>query len=127
MKARCSNPNGQEFHNYGGRGIAVCDRWQNSFESFFADMSEGFFEGAEIDRKDTNGNYEPGNCRWVTDKEQQRNKRTNHLLTIGEETMTLIEWEEKTGIKANTILIRIRRGWPKSRLLEIANEGDLRT
>lgn len=120
MKARCKYKKSKEYKNYGGRGITVCERWA-MFENFYSDMFRSYWDGAEIDRIDTNGNYEPGNCRWVNRKTQQRNKRNNHVLTIGNKSMTLVEWGDKTGIKANTILTRIRRGWPQHRLLKVAN------
>lgn len=121
MKARCGNPNNSEYRNYGGRGISVCSRW-GVFEDFVADMGRSFSENLELDRIDTNGNYEPSNCRWVSRTAQQRNKRNNHSLEINGEKKTLVEWGEETGLKANTILTRIRRGWPHDRLLEIANQ-----
>ena len=74
MKHRCGNPNNIAYKNYGGRGIVVCERWRNSFEAFFEDMGERP-EGLQIDRIDNNGNYEPGNCRWVTCTENNNNKR----------------------------------------------------
>jgi len=74
MKARCSNPQTNGFHNYGGRGICVCDRW-SKFENFVADMGERPSLDFSIDRLDTNGNYTPENCRWATIKQQRRNKR----------------------------------------------------
>lgn len=73
MINRCTNPRQPNFERYGGRGITVCDRWR-SFENFLADMGERP-EGTTIDRKDNDGNYEPGNCRWATDIEQQANTR----------------------------------------------------
>ena len=123
MKSRCYYAKGSEYNNYGARGILVCDRWVNSFENFFEDMASSFQPGLQLERKDNQKGYSPYNCKWETVKNQQRNKRTNHLLTINNETMSLVEWEEKTGIKANTILTRIRRGWPIEKvLLEIANQ-----
>jgi hypothetical protein len=75
MKKRCANPNQKYWKNYGGRGIRVCDRWLNSFENFLADMGERP-EGTSIDRYPNNdGNYEPGNCRWATRKQQRANRR----------------------------------------------------
>jgi len=73
MKSRCNNPNNPHYHNYGGRGITVCDRWSN-FESFLKDMGKSIY-GLSIERKDNNGGYEPSNCKWATWSEQQKNKR----------------------------------------------------
>lgn len=110
MKQRCTNPSDPAYHNYGGRGISVCGRWMD-FEPFLEDMGERPSPEHSIDRIDTNGNYEPGNCRWATRKEQNRNRRDNVLLTLGDETLCISEWSDRTGIDACSIRGRIRLGW----------------
>lgn len=110
MKQRCSNPKAEEFHNYGGRGICVCERWQNSFENFLADM--GFRPtGKSIERKNVNGNYEPSNCIWADDTTQANNTRSNHIVEFNGKSMTLAQWSRETGVNLNTIRVRILRGW----------------
>ncbi len=78
MIQRCTNPRNLNWRHYGGRGIAICQRWRESFASFLADMGERP-RGGTLDRRNTNGNYEPENCRWSSRSEQQANKRPYHL------------------------------------------------
>jgi hypothetical protein len=110
MRARCQNINHIEYQRYGGRGISVCDSW-NSFENFLSDMGKRP-EGCSIERIDNDGNYEPGNCCWATDKEQARNRRNSRLLTIEGKTRTVIEWsEQECAAKATNIYRRLDLGW----------------
>jgi hypothetical protein len=107
MKQRCANSNDPY---YGGKGIRVCDRWQNSFENFLLDMGERP-KGTTLDRIDGNGNYSPKNCRWATPIEQQNNRRDNAFITVGDVTLTVPAWSRKTGISQDAIRSRIKRGW----------------
>jgi hypothetical protein len=116
MRQRCENPNNDRFAAYGGRGIRVCERWQ-TFENFFSDMGARP-AGTSIDRyPDKNGNYEPGNCRWASPREQQNNRRVNHLITWQGETLTVTEMARKLGINKGTFLARVRRGWTVERAI----------
>ena len=90
MRDRCNRPANKQFHNYGGRGIRVCERW-DSFPAFLEDMGPRPSPEHEIDRIDNDGDYEPNNCRWATPAEPRRNKRTNRLLTVNGETLTVTD------------------------------------
>lgn len=93
MKARCLNTNNTSYQLYGGRGISICNEWLNDFSSFqLWALNNGYADNLSIDRIDTNGNYEPNNCRWATATDQNNNKRNNHYLTIDGEIKTLSEW-----------------------------------
>jgi hypothetical protein len=111
MKDRCYNKNLKQYKDYGGRGIMVCKRWFKSFDSFRKYMGDEFKEVYELERINVNGDYKKSNCTWVTHKQQQRNKRSNHIVSYKGNKLTIIEWAEITHQKANTILTRIRRGW----------------
>lgn len=107
MIKRCENPRSKGFSNYGGRGIKVCERWRNSFEAFLKDMGPRPSSRHSIDRINSDGDYEPGNCRWATAKQQARNLRTNRLLTCRGQSKTLAEWAEERRIHSSTITRRI--------------------
>ena len=118
MKYRCENKNGTKYNCYGGRGISVCDEWKdfNAFKEWA--LSNGYDDTLTLDRIDTDGNYEPSNCRFITIQEQQYNKRTNHLITYNGKTQTLTEWAVERGIKRNTLDARINRSrWDVGRAL----------
>lgn len=112
MNSRCTNPKDPSFPRYGGRGISVCERWQ-SFENFIEDMGGARPAGTTIDRIDNDGNYEPGNCRWATVKQQSNNRRSNVLLTIDGETRTISAWAEAKGLSLCLVWQRYKRHkWP---------------
>ena len=118
MKDRCTNPNNTKYSCYGGRGIAVCDNWHefSAFKNWA--LSNGYDDNLTLDRIDTDGNYEPSNCRFLTIQRQQYNKRTNHLITYNGKTQTLTEWADERGIKRNTLDARINRShWDIGRAL----------
>lgn len=115
MLDRCRNEGNPSYHNYGGRGIKVCQRW-HEFEHFLADMGHRP-SGYQIDRKDNDGDYEPDNCRWATAKQQQNNKRDSLNLEHDGKTLTIEEWAAVTGIKPDTLRGRLRRGWTLAKTL----------
>lgn len=120
MIQRCHNPKSINYCHYGARGIFVCDEWRD-FKRFkkWADIS-GFKSSLQIDRIDNYKGYSPDNCRWVTRSENNRNKRGNVLVTYNEQTKTLAEWGEITGINQKTLSDRIKKGWtPEKALTEL--------
>lgn len=119
MKTRCTNQNVKSYADYGAKGVKVCARWAESFEAFLADMGERP-AGTTLDRwPNTRGDYEPGNCRWATRIEQQRNTSSSVMLTFDGMTLTQAEWAERTGIAQETLSYRMRRGWPAEKALTI--------
>lgn len=103
MKVRCYNPKAINFHEYGGRGIIVCDEWRDDFSAFLRDVGPRPGRGYSIDRIDNDGNYEPGNVRWVTMRQQSNNTRRNVRLTHDGKTLTFAQWARELGINVNTI------------------------
>ncbi len=117
MRGRCNNPRSKDYSFYGGRGISVCSEWSDSFKAFYRDMGPRPSAQHTIDRIDNDGNYEPGNCRWATRKQQSRNTRYNRRITFRGITLCTAEWAEKTGITPGMLRDRLDRGWAVERVL----------
>jgi hypothetical protein len=117
MVARCLNPGNASFKSYGAVGITVCERWLNSFENFLADMGPRPSKDHSIDRIKRELGYAPGNCRWATRVEQNRNKINNRLITYNGETLTHAEWSYRLGLHPDTVGQRLRNGWTVERAL----------
>lgn len=114
---RCNNPKAKDFPRYGGRGITVCERWYNHV-LFLKDMGPRPAPGMQIDRINNSKGYEPGNCRWVTPKEQANNRRNTRYLTFLGTTKTISEWTEITGIPYYLIFQRMKKStWPVEKIL----------
>lgn len=109
MRERCYKPYAGNFIHYGGRGITICDRWRSSFANFLSDMGQRPVDHS-IERRDNDGNYEPGNCYWLHKSKQQANRRGNLLVQLAGETITVAEASRRLGIKASTIRRRIHTG-----------------
>jgi len=107
MKSRCYNKNNKKYANYGGRGITVCERWLGSFDKFLQDMGPRPEHGT-LERMNVNGDYEPSNCRWATQKEQQNNRRNNVFITLNGATHTLVEWCTIKGLNYGTVWNRLK-------------------
>jgi len=111
MKTRCSNPNYPMFHRYGGRGITVCDEWMSNFENFLRDMGESPSDEHSLERLDTDGNYDPSNCIWASQLDQQNNRGNNRIICIGGVEKTAAAWAREYGIAYLTFMRRIYLGW----------------
>lgn len=116
MRRRCTDPLDAGFERYGGRGIRICTRW-SSYANFIADMGRMPTPKHTIERKNNDGNYEPSNCVWATRLDQANNRRSNHVLTHGGETLTIAQWSRRVGIPQLTLAARIRRGWSTAKSL----------
>ena len=109
MQRRCSNPNSEDYADYGGAGISICERWL-SFENFFADMGERPV-GTTLDRyPNGSGNYEPENCRWATASEQAINRKSTRWIEHDGRRLCLKQWAEELGVDRGTIANRLARG-----------------
>lgn len=118
MKMRCSNINSINYKNYGGRGIKVCEEWNEYFESFYYwAMNSGYNVNLTLDRIDNNKDYNPNNCRWIDYKRQGNNKRNNHILEYKNKKHSIAEWSDITGIPYDALWSRIKKGWDVEKAL----------
>ena len=113
MKQRCYNPSNSDYKNYGARGIIVCAEWLAYPEAFFEwAIYSGYQKGLTIDRIDVDGNYSPHNCRWITNAEQQANKRSNVYVDVLGQRVTLAQASRMIGVSQYAIWMRLKRGMP---------------
>lgn len=98
MKQRCYDPNADMYGIYGGRGIKVCDAWQEFVPFYEWAIANGYSKNLQLDRIDNNGNYGPENCRWVTASENSNNRRTSHFVEYNGERDTIIQMIRKLGL-----------------------------
>lgn len=110
IKGRCYYPSSPSYKRYGARGIKMCQRWRDSFAAFLTDVGPRPGSDYSIDRVDNDGHYEPGNVRWATIHQQQRNRSSCRMISCFGKELTLVEWSEKTGLGQATISGRLARG-----------------
>ena len=128
MKSRCYNPKNRNFKNYGGKGIKICEQWLNNYLEFEKwAFANGYDENAErgkctIDRIDNKKDYCPENCRWVDMKTQHRNKVQNVYVTANGETLTLMDWSKKLGVRFGFLQQRKARGWSDNDIINVPNK-----
>lgn len=127
IKSRCLRKTDKSYKNYGGRGISICNEWKNSFISFYNwSVQNGYTENKctksgrnilSIDRIDNDGDYCPQNCRWVNDKKQSRNRRSNRYFEYNNQKLCLSDWAKKMGMHEATLRTRLNKGWSLERAL----------
>jgi len=117
IKYRCNNPRFHAYSRYGGRGIRVCKRWMESFENFLSDMGPRPYSMRSIDRIDNDGNYEPSNCRWATNEQQQNNRSDCTIIEHDGIKQSATQWSRQLGISIDAIYGRIKAGWDTERIL----------
>lgn len=119
MKKRCFNKNSRAYKWYGSKGIIVCDSWKNRFINFYEwSIKNGYSDDLTIDRIDSNGNYEPSNCRWIPWSDQNNNKTTSKILRYQGENISAIDLSRKYNICYTTLIGRLKRGWSVKSAIE---------
>lgn len=127
MIERCCDENNGSFHRYGGRGIRVCAQWLASYDSFLADMGPRPSPEHSLDRINNNGNYEPGNCRWATRHQQNRNRSDNIVLELDGRRKILADWARGLGITKQALRFRLSSSdWTYRDALTISERRQVR-
>lgn len=108
MRWRCMSPRCPDYPNYGGRGIRLCDRWME-FWNFVEDMGQSFSPGMTIERVDVNGDYEPGNCIWISNEEQANNRRSTNWIELDGIRMNVMQWSVYAGVDRSNIYRRMAK------------------
>lgn len=129
MYCRCYYKSTNQYKNYGGKGIKVCKEWKHieGFVNFYNwSIANGYKDNLTLDRIDNNKDYSPQNCRWVTYKQQCRNKTNNVYYTFKNETKTSKEWCEIYNISQTTLNDRLKRNWTLEQALTISTKGNHR-
>lgn len=116
MMQRCHDKNASNYKHYGARGIRVCQRW-HSFSAFLTDMGKCPGKSMTLDRLDNELPYQPNNCRWTTQAEQNRNRSNCVQITFGGVTRNVTDWAAAAGMTANALHMRLRLGWTVERAL----------
>lgn len=128
IEQRCNNPNNKAYKSYGGRGIRVCELWLRDFKSFYDwAISNGYKDFLTLDRLNNNGNYEPSNCRWATQKVQLNNTRVTTFIEINGEFKSISEWSLISGISKSGLRNRLIRGVKGKELLKPSMKGRVKT
>jgi hypothetical protein len=117
MVRRCHYEAAPNFPAYGGRGISVCDEWRNSYIVFREHAGRRPSSAYSLDRINNDGNYEPGNVRWATRKQQANNVRSNYLIAFSGRTQTVTQWADELGVHADLVFRRLAAGWSEERAL----------
>ena len=128
MKERCYNTTRKAYKNYGGKGVHVCDEWRNDFQKFYDwAINNGYKENLTIDRINSNGNYEPSNCRWITLSENTRLKYESDFITVRNLSLTIHDWANRIGLSQKTLRDRYKehgKSWIQDAIKSALETGD---
>ncbi|MFQ8841832.1 MAG: hypothetical protein ACLR8P_13860 [Clostridium fessum] len=124
MLNRCENEKFHSYSDYGARGISVCSDWHDSQKFFSWAEKSGYADNLEIDRIDTDGNYSPENCRWITKTENANNKRNNKIIEHNGEKKTLAEWARYYDVNYKNLSRNLKKGYSLEEAVKREKAGD---